>query len=148
MKDFIKELSKFAIRSIKIIIKALIGLFALFLLFHLVMYIIDPYSAEKDSCMYDSYGSWDDSEKRCREDCVRWEEKYGCIKITEQQIKQRNKYLKENKTVPAALRKEICLQNQKAWNFKKEECYFDFIPADCSKLGDSWQYPDICSDKK
>ena len=49
-------------QGIKIIVKALIGLFVLLLLFHLVMFIIAPYSAEKEACMYDSGGIWDDSE--------------------------------------------------------------------------------------
>ena len=66
MKGFIKDFSEFVIQSIKdsgkflidfisetvmqgikIIVKALIGLFVLLLLFHLVMFIIAPYSAEK-----------------------------------------------------------------------------------------------------
>ena len=167
MKGFIKDFSEFVIQSIKdsgkflidfisetvmqsikIIVKALIGLFVLLLLFHLVMFIIDPYSAEKEACMYDSGGIWDDSEKRCRKDCLWWGEKYGCIKMSEQQMKLYNQYLDNDQQVPPSLKKEICLNNQKAWNIDEEDCYFDFSEKDCAELSGSWQYPDICSDKK
>ncbi len=120
--------------------------FAGFALFAAVWIISGWFAIE--SCLDDSK-VWDYAENRCRNDCMKWNKKYGCIKLTPEQMT-----LFENcrhnlpNCISAAGYKEICLNNQKAWNIDEKECYFEFSEKECSKLSGQWQYPDICFDKK
>ncbi len=117
-------------------------------LFLVGWFILNFHKFAIEACLDDGK-VWDYAENRCRNDCLKWGKEYGCIKLTPKQIT-----LFENcrhnlpNCISVADYKEICLNNQKAWNIDEEDCYFEFSEKDCAELSGSWQYPDICSDKK
>lgn len=109
------------------------------------VFIKNPYWLAIDSCL-DMGNVWDDSEKRCRDDCLTWNKEFGCIELTAEQVQMfKNCQTHIRYCIPRHVYKDICFYNQKAWNLDKEECRYDFKPEDCHKLPGCWQYPDICA---
>lgn len=131
---------KFAIRMIYILslVMAVLGFLVVLFLF-----IKNPYFFAQDSCL-DTGGVWDYGEKRCREDCWKWSKDYGCIKLTKEQQLIFAEYRYRENYIPAKVYKEICLNNQKAWNNKEESCDFYFTSVGCGKLQGDWVYPETC----
>ncbi len=99
----------------------------------------NPYFLAEDTCL-DAGNVWDDDEKRCRDDCLKWNKDYGCIQITQEQRMLSSR----GKRIPVAVYKDICLSNQKAWNNDKSDCDFYFVSANCGNLSGNWEYPDSC----
>ena len=44
---------------------------------------------DKGHCLSEEGGVWDDNQKICRQDCLTWNKKDGCIPITEENIKKK-----------------------------------------------------------
>lgn len=40
-------------------------------------------------CLSEEGGVWDDNQKICRQDCLTWNKKDGCIPITEENIRKK-----------------------------------------------------------
>lgn len=84
----------------------------------------EPYWFAIDSC-FDTGGVWDYNERRCREDCLKWNEAYGCIKLTPEQV-EIFKQCGSVATCPSdKVYKEICQNNDKRWDDKRKECDFE-----------------------
>lgn len=89
---------------------------------------------------------WDYNEKRCKNDCYNWNKDYGCIKMTEEQIKIQKNCIYNTKDCPKdKISKNICLNNNKAWNLNDNNCDFYFTKKNCHKLIGNWQYPSFCN---
>ena len=128
----------------KIIKILMISFFCVCLLGLSISFIRNPYWLSIDTCL-DNGQVWDYQNNICRDDCLIWKKEFGCIKLTPEQTKllKRCKNLSncpDNQTL-----KEICLNNQKAWNIDNNDCKFDFVSQDCSNLSGNWEYPTICN---
>ena len=134
--DFIINLLKSTVRFIYVLSLMIAALGGFIIV---CVFIKNPYFLAVDTCI-DAGNVWDDDEKRCRDDCLKWNRDYGCIQITEEQ----RMLFSVNKRISEAVYKDICLSNQKAWNNDKGDCDFYFVSADCGKLSGSWKYPDSC----
>ena len=40
-------------------------------------------------CLSEENGVWDDEQKICRQDCLTWNKKDGCVPVTEENIKKK-----------------------------------------------------------
>ena len=120
--------------------------FCVCLLALIISFIRNPYWLNIDTCL-DNGQVWDYQKNICRNDCLIWKKKFGCIKLTPEQTK----LLKQCQNLPNCpdnqTYKEICLNNQKAWNINHKECKFDFVPQECFKLSRVWEYPETCNKK-
>lgn len=112
----------------------------------IVLFVLDPYWLSVDSCL-DNGKVWDYEKNVCREDCLIWQEEFGCIKLTEKQIQIFEKCGSSNLCPSWKTYKDVCLNNQKAWNLKSQECKYNFVPTECFKLQGEWHYPERCYDK-
>ncbi len=84
----------------------------------------EPYWFAIDSC-FDTGGVWDGKEHRCREDCLKWNETYGCIKLTQEQVEIFRQCGSKALCPSEKIYKEICQNNHKKWDDKRKECDFD-----------------------
>lgn len=109
--------------------------------------IIDPHWLSIDSCLDDGK-VWDYEQNICRDDCLTWQEEFGCIKLTKKQIEIFGKCGNSNLCPSLKTYKDVCLNNQKAWNLKSQKCKYNFGFNECFKLNGEWLYPEICSDKE
>ena len=124
-----------------------VGGFFSALLVLIVLLIKNPYFLAEDICL-DGGQVWDGDEKRCREDCLTWNKDYGCIKMTEEQVGVFAKFRNRERYIPIKVYKEICLNNQKAWDNDQENCLFEFRVRECNTLKGNWEYPEICNTQK
>lgn len=109
-----------------------------------VMFLKNPYWLAIDSC-FDNDRVWDDDEKRCRDDCFKWNKDYGCIKLTTAQIATLKECITPKAYISEKFYQDVCFNNNKAWNINTKNCKFDFTYAECFKLVGSWEYPKICN---
>lgn len=99
------------------------------------------------SCL-DTGGVWDGDEKRCRKDCLTWNEVNGCIHMDEEYQKlfaacaDKTSECDQNRL--ALLHKGLCKKYHAPLNLEHGYCDFEFEPKDCFKLEGNWEYPDIC----
>lgn len=119
-------------------------LFSLIFIGIVVAFVYNPYWLSIDACL-DNGKVWDYKEKRCRDDCYLWREEFGCIKLNKNQLgrlKRCNGRIQDcdNDT----LYREVCFNNNKAWDVDKRVCLFEFKTEDCFMLEGNWRYPDIC----
>ncbi len=108
----------------------------------LFLWFQNPDWLDIDSCQ-DLGKVWDRDEKRCRDDCLVWKADFGCIKLTAEQS-EKYKNCATSSCFSSEDNKDICLQNNKAWNEKQQVCDFYFKQSDCFKKGEDWFYPPIC----
>ena len=94
---------------------------------------------------------WDYREKRCRDDCLAWNEVKGCIYMDEE---YRRLFMAcADKTADCdrekldLLDKELCKKYDAPFNLDYGYCDFGFEAKDCFKLEGNWEYPDICYSK-
>lgn len=100
---------------------------------------------KQNSCLDDG-NVWDYKEKRCREDCLAWNEINGCIKLTEEQVKLFKKCRHQSAgCIDKEIFNEICLSNNLALNMKTGECDAEFTADKCYELGENWIYPKMCA---
>ena len=142
--DLLMKFTKPIIKSIYRVVLSVVFVGAVLLA---GLFIYDPYFLAEDACL-DSGQVWDASEKRCREDCLKWNEDYGCIKLTSDQVAALAQCQHKTNCFSKKVYKEICLNNQKAWDIIKESCWFEFKAADCGKSAGRWEYPEICTAQK
>lgn len=122
----------------------IIGLIALF--------IYKLHSCLEINACLDMGHIWDEKESRCRNDCLALNEKFGCIKLTEAQIllfencRYKTPDCYRSTIFNGIVDKEICFQNNKAWNAKSKNCDFYFKKEQCFALGADWEYPSVCKD--
>ena len=121
----------------------MISFFCICLLGLSISFIYNPYWLSIDTCL-DNGQVWDYQKNICRDDCLIWKKEFGCIKLTPEQTKLLKQCKNLSNCPDNQTFKEICLSNQKAWNINNNDCKFDFISQDCSKLSGNWEYPTIC----
>ena len=131
---------------IKILKILTISLFCLCLLGLIISFIRNPYWLIIDTCL-DNGQVWDYQNNICRDDCLVWQKEFGCIKLTPKQTKLLKQCRNQPNCPNSQTYKEICLNNQKAWNINENECKFDFSPQECFLLSGNWEYPEICNTK-
>ena len=100
---------------------------------------------EQDYCMDTVGGAWDSKQNVCRFDCLAITEGFGCIKMTDEQVKlfEDCRY-KGADCIPDSVYDEICKNNDLPINKVTGECDTEFSPKKCSEYGSDWQLPKIC----
>lgn len=123
----------------------MLGLLILVLLLigFVILFVLNPYWLSIDTCL-DEGKVWDYKQNVCREDCLIWQGEFGCIKLTEKQIEIFKNCGSSNICPSSQTYKEICHNNQKAWNSALQECKYNFRPEECFKLKGNWDYPSNC----
>ena len=91
---------------------------------------------------------WDYNEKRCRDDCLAWNEVNGCIYMDEEYRKLfmacADKTADCDREKLDLLDKELCKKYNAPLNLDYGYCDFRFEAKDCFKLKGNWEYPEIC----
>ncbi len=87
---------------------------------------------------------WDYDESRCREDCLKWGEGFGCIKLTAEETEQIKRCRDELNCITDEMVRTICLRNGKAYNEDTRNCRYTFQSEMCYKLSGNWTYPSDC----
>lgn len=91
---------------------------------------------------------WDYNEKRCRDDCLTWNEVNGCIYMDEEYRRLfracADKTADCDREKLDLLDKELCKKYNAPLNLKYGYCDFGFEVKDCFKLEGEWEYPEIC----
>ena len=81
------------------------------------------------SCM-DSGDVWDYDEDRCREDCLLWNDKYGCVQMTPEHVKVMKDCRRGRKPCDVELAKmyseELCMKYSRRINPKTGHCTFEY----------------------
>lgn len=111
----------------------------------IVLYSVRLYLLE-DSCLDSGKGVWDIMEKRCRNDCLKYDKNFGCILLLPDEI-ELMKNCQHQQCLSNEKLKEICLRNHKAFDIENILCDFEFQIDDCNKKQGNWIYPDICTEK-
>lgn len=96
-----------------------------------------------NACMQNAM-VWDYDEHRCREDCLKWGEGFGCIKLTAEETEQIKHCRYDLNCITNDMVCTICLRNGKAYNEDTHNCRYTFKPEMCYKLSGTWVYPAIC----
>ena len=95
---------------------------------------------------------WDYNEKRCRDDCLTWNEVNGCVYMDEEYRRLfracADKTADCDREKLDLLDKELCKKYNAPLNLKYGYCDFGFEVKDCFKLEGEWEYPEICYHKK
>ncbi len=99
------------------------------------------------NCASDGY-VWDDNLKECRKDCLHWNEKKGCIKLSDEEVAEFEKCKYQKPACYAPIYDKMfpkkCLDYDSAYNLDEKYCDFDFNLKDCRKLEGNWLYPKSC----
>ena len=107
---------------------------------------VKAYESRKISRCLDDAMVWDYDEGRCRNDCLKWGESFGCIKLTPEETRQIAKCRYESDCLKDDMIRTICLRNEKAYNESSRNCKYDFKPELCHKLSGMWTYPSSCGE--
>ena len=89
---------------------------------------------------------WDYDENRCRDDCLKWGEGFGCIKLTAEETATIKECRFKTDCITNDMIRTICLRNGKAYNEGNRNCRYDFKPELCYKLSGTWTYPELCDE--
>ncbi len=87
---------------------------------------------------------WDYDENRCRNDCLKWGENFGCIQLTTKEIEQIDNCRYKTDCITDEMVRTICLRNDKAYDEGSRNCKYDFKLELCGKLTGIWTYPSVC----
>ena len=83
----------------------------------------------EDTCR-DGGGVWDYDEDRCREDCLLWNDKYGCVQMTPEHVKVMKDCRRGRKPCDVELAKmyseELCMKYSRRINPKTGHCTFEY----------------------
>ena len=89
---------------------------------------------------------WDYNEKRCRDDCLAWNEVNGCIYMDEEYRKLfmacADKTADCDREKLDLFDKELCKKYNAPLNLDYGYCDFRFEAKDCFKLKGNWKYPE------
>ena len=91
---------------------------------NLIRYIIqdDPEKQMKKKQTNLLFQKQDYQKNICRDDCLIWKKEFGCIKLTPEQTKLLKQCKNLSNCPDNQTLKEICLNNQKAWNIDDNDC--------------------------
>ncbi len=82
-----------------------------------------------DTCR-DGGDVWDYDEDRCREDCLLWNDKYGCVQMTPEHVKVMKDCRRGRKPCDVELAKmyseELCMKYSRRINPKTGHCTFEY----------------------
>ena len=82
-----------------------------------------------DTCR-DGGDVWDYDEDRCREDCLLWNDKYGCVQMTPEHVKVMKDCRRGRKRCDKELAKmyseELCMKYSRRINPKTGHCTFEY----------------------
>lgn len=97
-----------------------------------------------DACLDDGL-VWDYEQHICRNDCWKITDGFGCIKMTDEQVKlfEDCRY-KGADCIPDSVYDEICKNNDLPINKITGECDTEFSPKKCSEYTSDWHLPKIC----
>lgn len=102
---------------------------------------------EPGDCISSGY-VWDYDLKQCRKDCLHWNKKTGCIKLTQEEVLEFKECQKQHPKCLAPIYKKMfpqkCFEYNGAYNTEENYCDFEFDLKDCYKLKGNWHYPTIC----
>ncbi len=83
----------------------------------------------EDTCR-DGGGVWDYDEDRCREDCLLWNDRYGCVQMTPEHVKVMKDCRRGRKPCDVELAKmyseELCMKYSRRINPKTGHCTFEY----------------------
>ena len=83
----------------------------------------------EDTCR-DGGGVWDYDEDRCREDCLLWNDKYGCVQMTPEHMQAIKDCRRDRKRCDVELIKwhseELCMKYSRRINPKTGHCTFEY----------------------
>ena len=83
----------------------------------------------EDTCR-DGGGVWDYDEDRCREDCLLWNDKYGCVQMTPEHMQAIKDCRRDRKRCDVELAKmyseELCMKYSRRINPNTGHCTFEY----------------------
>ncbi len=83
----------------------------------------------EDTCR-DGGGVWDYDEDRCREDCLLWNDKYGCVQMTPEHMQAIKDCCRDRKRCDVELIKwhseELCMKYSRRINPNTGHCTFEY----------------------
>ena len=83
----------------------------------------------EDTCR-DGGGVWDYDEDRCREDCLLWNDKYGCVQMTPEHMQAIKDCRRDRKRCDVELIKwhseELCMKYSRRINPHTGYCTFEY----------------------
>ena len=83
----------------------------------------------EDTCR-DGGGVWDYDEDRCREDCLLWNDKYGCVQMTPEHMQAIKDCRRDRKRCDVELIKwhseELCMKYSRRINPNTGHCTFEY----------------------
>ncbi len=132
--------------SIRKILNIIVVIFLITIMVTPLLGVLYIFFNDKGACL-ETGGVWDEEEGRCRQDCLVWNKKFGCIELTAEQVKKMESCRSINKhclSIDDFF--VICQNNNKAWNLDNKSCRFEFEISECGKLSGHWQYPSLCKE--
>ena len=84
----------------------------------------------RDDTCRDGGDVWDYDEDRCRDDCLLWNDRYGCVQMTPEHVKVMKDCRRGRKPCDVELAKmyseELCMKYSRRINPKTGHCTFEY----------------------
>ena len=129
MKKVFTYILKLSARFLLFLFEMVLFFIALFAILTAVESCSPDVNLDKDMCLDDG-NVWDYDEDRCREDCLLWNDKYGCVQMTPEHVKVMKDCRRGRKRCDKELAKmyseELCMKYSRRINPKTGHCTFEY----------------------
>lgn len=85
----LKKITQYLLKAIKMA-SLVIGLAIIAIICYIIGYLLTD---EEGWCLSEGHGVWDADRQECRQDCLTWRKDIGCVPITEDNIRKKEKGL-------------------------------------------------------
>ena len=128
MKKVFTYILKLSARFLLFLFEMVLFFIALFAILTAVESCSPDVNLDKDMC-FDDGNVWDYDEDRCRDDCLLWNDKYGCVQMTPEQRKCIDECYEDwqhcDREQAHKNYLELCEKYKVPIDPKTGECYFD-----------------------
>mgnify|MGYP004478226825 FL=1 len=128
MKKVFTYILKLSARFLLFLFEMVLFFIALFAILTAVESCSPDVNLDKDMC-FDDGNVWDYDEDRCRDDCLLWNDKYGCVQMTPEHRKFIDECYEDwqhcDREQAHKYYLELCEKYKVPIDPKTGECYFD-----------------------
>ena len=128
MKKVFTYILKLSARFLLFLFEMVLFFIALFAILTAVESCSPDVNLDKDMC-FDDGNVWDYDEDRCRDDCLLWNDKYGCVQMIPEHIQYIEDCRRDRKRCDREQAHkyyiELCEKYKVPIDPKTGECYFD-----------------------
>ncbi len=128
MKKVFTYILKLSARFLLFLFEMVLFFIALFAILTAVESCSPDVNLDKDMC-FDDGNVWDYDEDRCRDDCLLWNDKYGCVQMTPEYKKILDECYNDrdhcDREQAHKYYLELCEKYKVPIDPKTGECYFD-----------------------